>query len=737
VTCAPRVTSAAALLSVIGVLGPLPSPSAWAALAGRAPDIAQDRARPDKPTAAATRISSTVRIDGVLDDDAWKSARPIGPLVQAEPKEGAPATEETEVRILYDLDTLYVAILCRDRTPSGIVSTQLTRDAQLEVDDMVTVIVDPFLDERNGFFFQVNPAGARADGQVSNNAEWAGLDWDGIWDASARITGDGWTAELAIPFKTLRFKPGQATWGLNVERRIKRLNEVDRWSAPRQNVWLSNLAEAGRLEGLVGIRQGLGLDLRPYGSLGREGGSTEAQGGIDIFKNLTPNVMASVTVNTDFAETEVDERQINLTRFPLFFPEKRAFFLEGAGVFEIAGMDSFHGDLVPFFTRRIGLLRGDQVPIGAGVKVVGRQSGFNVGVLDVQTRDLDTNPDAGQNLLAARVSRNIFRQSWIGGIVTRGNPTGAGQNALLGADARLATSEFRGGKNLSLDIYVLRTDDEATGTVDYAGGFKIEYPNDLWHVLLDWKQIGEDFRPALGFVPRTGFRRTSAGISFMPRPHKWGIRQFFFNFWPQYITDLENQVQNWNVMISPVNFELDSGDRFELSFGPEFERLPEPFEITDGNVLAPGSYQWNRWAVEVGTASKRWWVVSLDGSWGGFYEGTRSEIQLDLTFKPSTHLAFGLELERNDISLPTGDFITHVLAVKGDYNFSPNVSWANLIQYDNESRLLGMQSRFRWILKPGSDLFIVLNRGWYQDLEGNYHRLFDRGSAKLQYTFRF
>jgi hypothetical protein len=290
---------------------------------------------------------------------------------------------------------------------------------------------------------------------------------------------------------------------------------------------------------------------------------------------------------------------------------------------------------------------------------------------------------------------------------------------------------------LSLDLYLLRTDDEATHATDYAGGFKIDYPNDLWDLALIWKQIGEDFRPALGFVPRTGIRKTSAGISYMPRPHRWGIRQFYFRVFPEYITDLGNRVQNWSVMITPVNFELESGDRFEVSVEPEFEHLPEPFEIADGNVLQPGSYRWNRWALEIESASKRRWVVSLDSSWGGFYEGTRTEVQLGLEFKPSTHVALGVEIERNDISLPGGSFVTHVVAVKGDYSFSPDVSWANLVQYDNESRLLGVQSRFRWILKPGNDLFVVLNRGWYHDFEGRYHRLFDRGSAKLQYTFRF
>ena len=696
----------------------------------------QAKAGGPKPEIRATPTKDPVRLDAVLSEAAWQAAAPIGPLVQREPREGAPATEETEVRILFTSNALYFGILCHDRTPSRIVSTQLTRDAELDVDDSILVILDPFLDNRNGFFFQVNPAGARADGQVSNNAEELSLDWDGIWNAAARVTESGWVAEIEIPFKTLRFKPEQTTWGLNVERAIKRLNETDRWSAPSQNVWISNLSEAGRLGGLVGIHQGRGLDIRPYVSGGEENSDGQFQVGLDVFKNLAPNLNASATINTDFAETEVDARQVNLTRFPLFYPEKRAFFLEGAGVFDVAGLGGYHVDLLPFFSRRIGLYQGEQVPILAGAKVIGRQSDYNIGFLDVQTRDLEDNPLTGQNLLAARVSRNLFTQSWIGAIVTNGNPAGTGGNNLLGADARFATSSFRGGKNLGLSLYFLRTDDETLGKADYAGGFSIDYPNDLWNISLGWKQIGKDFHPALGFVPRTGIRKASGRVSFQPRPRRWGIRQFFFAIEPSYITDLQNRVENWGVETMPLSFETEPGDRFEASYIPQFERLPEPFEITDGIVIPPGSYQWASYGVQVETADKRPWEASIDVGWGGFYDGTRRAVEFGLTLKPSTHFIFGFEGERNDISLPAGDFSTTVFSVRADLNFSPNVSWANLVQYDSESRELGFQARFRWILKPGNDLFLVVNRGWYRDFDGAYHGSFDRATVKFQYTFR-
>jgi hypothetical protein len=694
------------------------------------------------PKARAFSISERIRIDGKLDEPAWKSAVPIGELTQVLPKEGGIPSEKTEVRILVDGDSLYFGIICYDRAPGSIISTQLTRDADLGVDDNISVVTDPFFDHRNGFFFNVNPAGARADGQISNSAEFTSLDWDGIWNAHARITSEGWVAEIAIPFKTLRFKPGQSVWGLNIQRVIKRYNETNRWSGARRDIWLSNLAEAGQLEGLPNVRQGMGLDIRPYGLiLRKEGDDWKVDGGIDVSKNLAPNLNASLTVNTDFAETEADARQVNLTRFDLFYPEKRAFFLEGAGVFDIATGNPMIPDLIPFFSRRIGLMEREgvptEVPILAGAKITGRQSRYNIGLLDVQTDDVADVGLSGQNLLAARVSRDFMKQSYVGGIFTRGNPSGLGNNTLVGADARFATSNFQGDKNLSLSLFAFRTDDEFSNTTDYAGGFSIDYPNDRWFANLNWKQIGENFNPALGFVPRTGIRKTNAMFMFRPRPEKAGIRQITFHAFPELITNLDNRVDNWRVDISPFEVEFNSGDLFEFQVAPEFERLPFSFPISRDVTVPAGSYQFTRYGVSVETATKRPWVVIAEANFGNFYNGTRRDLELALTLKPSHHLLLELAAQRADVDLVQGKFFTQLFSLQADYNFSPNISWANLVQYDNESRILGFQTRFRWILRPGNDLFLVLNRGWFRTFDHNYISSFDRGTIKLQYTFRF
>jgi hypothetical protein len=722
-------------------------PRAWAVLsvlAVTAIAVPGARAQPETQSlqpAAALRVSTPIRLDGMLDEDAWAGARVITGLAQVEPVQGAAPSEETEVRVVFDAANLYVAITCRDRTPAAIVATQLGRDSDLEVDDHVVIVIDPFLDQRNGFFFIVNPAGARTDGQISNNSRNMSTEWDGIWDARARITPEGWVAEIAIPFKSLRFRPGESTWGLNIQRQIKRRQEIVRWAAPRNDVWVSNLSAAGRLDGLEGLQQGKGLDIRPFVTSGQTNSDWTSKIGLDVVKSITPNVTAVATVNTDFAETEVDSRQVNLTRFPLFFPEKRTFFLEGAGVYDVAGLGSGGEgpppDLLPFHSRTIGLYRGQEVPILAGGKASGRQSGYNIGVLDVQTKDTTVRSGdlAAQNLFAMRVSRNILEQSWVGVIATRGDPSGATSNSLLGFDARFATSRFGGGQNLGLELFALRTEDSSSGS-DYAYGIRVEYPNDRWQAMAGFKQIGERFRPALGFAPRTGIRKMEAEFGFNPRPHRFGIRQISLTAGPTVIANLDGRTESWDVFTHLPQIEFESGEEVSLQVIPTFDRLVEPFEIQPGVVISPGSYQWTQWQVEASTASKRPWVVEVEMARGGFYTGTMTQLATGITVKPSRYVAVTADLELNDVSLPEGDFVAKVASVRLDLRASTNLTWSNQVQYDTDSRLVGFQSRFRWILKPGNDVFFVVGRGWLKQGDGRYARDFDSGSAKLQYTFR-
>ena len=678
-----------------------------------------------------------MKLDGRLDEADWANAAPIGPLTQTEPEEGAPPGEATEVRVLRDDHNLYFGIRSFDRDPRGIAATKMGRDGDLEGDDHVMVVLDTFGDRRNGFFFAVTPRGARAEGQISNNSESLNFDWDGIWDAAARVDGEGWTAELAIPFKTLRFR--KEIRGLGVQRPALRRapagdRSLDRGAPRRLDL---EPVRGGRLEGLSGARQGSGLDVRPYLSGGPTDGAGEAKAGGDVFMNVTPNLTASLTVNTDFAETEADDRQVNLTRFPLFYPEKRTFFLEGAGIFEAAGLGSTNSDLLPFYSRRIGLYRGEEVPILAGLKASGRVDRWNVGLLDVETGRTDDLDVDRQNLLAARVSRNLFRQSFVGGYFTHGNPSGAGGNTLAGVDAHLATSSFRGGENLSLDLYAFLTDDEASGRKGHAWGGKLDYPNDLWDVALSFKEIDADFRPALGFVSRTGIRKATAKADFMPRPGRAGIRQLFFAASTQYVSDLDGRTLDWMVIASPLGLQTESGDELRLEWVPQFERLDEPFEIQDGIVIPAGDYRYTAWIAEVETAQRRRWVAQLEARWGSFYDGDLTRLEAELALKPSPHLLVAAEGEWSRGELPAGRFTAKVLAGRLEVNFTPNLGWSNLVQYDTDSRELGFQSRLRWRVRPGSDVFVVVNRGWVHEEDGVFRPYFDRGSAKVQHTFRW
>jgi hypothetical protein len=697
-------------------------------------------ASPSEPAAGgavAVRAEGPIRLDGRLDEESWSRAQPIGPLTQTEPEQGAPASEATEVRVLRDDEHLYFGIRCFDGSPSATAATKMGRDGALEGDDHVLVVLDTFADRRNGFFFAVNPRGARAEGQIANNSEGLNFDWDGIWDASARVDGEGWTAEIALPFKTLRFKADLDAWGLNVQRYIARRQETDRWRAPRRDLWISNLAEAGRLEGLAGARQGRGLDVRPYLSGGETDGRSEWKAGGDAFKNITPNLTASITLNTDFAETEADSRQVNLTRFPLFYPEKRSFFLEGAGVYEVASLGSSNSDLVPFYSRRIGLYQGGEVPILAGLKLSGRVERWNVGLLDVETDRVDGLSLGRQNLLAARVSRNLFRQSFVGALVTHGNPSGAGSNTLAGVDARLATSAFRGGENLSLDLYAFVTDDEGSGRKGHAWGGKLDYPNDLWDVALTFKEISEAFRPALGFVRRTGIRKTNAKADFMPRPGRLGIRQLFFEGSLQYVTDTFGRALDWQAVVTPLGFQTESGERAHVEWVPQFERLETPFEVQPGIVIPAGDYRYTAWIAELETAERRRWIAELEARWGSFYDGDLTRFKVGVVLKPSPHVLASVAGEWSEGTLPAGRFTARVLEGRLEMNASPDLGLSTLVQYDSDSRELGWQSRLRWRIRPGSDLFVVFNRGWLREEDGVYRPRFDHGSAKVQHTFRF
>lgn len=690
-------------------------------------------------TLNATPFDEQLELDGVLDEAAWATADSIASLTQTEPVEGADPTGRTAVKILVNGAALVIGIRADDPEPERIVSYAKARDAGLFGEDHVKIVLDTFRDGRSGYIFAINPGGARYDALVANRGEGENSDWDGVWEAATARTGRGWSAEVRIPVRSLMFKEGLDSWGFNIERRIQRLQETSRWSSPTRDYQVGQTSRAGLLTGLPPFDLGLGLSVRPSVTADLEradpGVSTDAAGdaSLDVTQRLGSNVLASLTVNTDFAETEVDTRRTNLTRFPLFFPEKRTFFLEGAETFTFGlGLGQ---DLVPFHSRRIGLLEGQEVPIVVGGKLNGLVGRTNIGALAVRTGDVSGLAPAS-TMGVVRLKQNVLAESSVGMIATAGDPEGRADSYTAGLDLTYQTSSFRGSKNFLVGVWGLVTKRQGLTGDRTAAGLKIDYPNDDWDIAFTYRRIGEHFDPSLGFVPRTGIHTLSGGADFRHRFQSRIFRYMFYEFRPSAVFDLDGQWESYRVFLAPVNWRFESGDRFEFNWVPTGEHLDAPFEVADGVIIPPGSYDFARWRLEAQFASQR--KVSGQVTWwfGSFYNGSLHEIQLESTWNPSPLLTVDLEMTRNIGDLPTGEFTTDLVGGRLRLNLSPDLGLASFVQYDTESNTIGSNTRLRWTFHPLGDLFIVYNH----NLEDRLDRWsFESNQLlfKLQYTMRY
>jgi hypothetical protein len=694
---------------------------------------------PPALTLRVGRATAVVRVDGRLDEPIWQTADSIANLTQVEPVEGTRPTGRTVIRILADADAIVVGIMAYDPDPSGIVSYAKARDADLEDEDHVRLLFDTFLDQRSGYVFAVNPLGARYDALVSDRGEHENESWDAIWEAAAVRTKDGWSVEIRIPLRSLAFARGLDHWGFNVERRIQRLQETSRWASPGQDARVTQPSRAGLLTNLPPFALGVGLTVRPTvtggGSKAGPGASVDGrfEPSVDASQRLGPNLLATVTVNTDFAETEVDTRRTNLTRFPLFFPEKRTFFLEGTDIFDFGlGLGE---EFVPFHSRRIGLVAGQEVPLIIGGKVSGRVGGTNIGALAVRTGAADSLAPAS-TMGVARVRQNVLRESSVGALATVGDPLGRPNSWLAGADATFQTSHLRGDKNLLVGLWGLATNRDGLVGDRTAAGFQLSYPNDLWDASFGVTRIGDGFDPSLGFVPRPGVYLVALNARYAPRPGWWLVRQMFHELFIDGVTDLDGKWESYRVFMAPVNWRLESGDRFEINVAPTGERLVTPFEVADGVLIPAGSYHFRRFRLEVETAAKRplggqvtWWF-------GGFFSGTLHQIELEATWKPSGTFAVEIDGERDIGRLPQGNFTTDLIGTRLQVNVSPDLTISSLAQWDNDSRTLGTNTRLRWTFDPLGDLFLVYNHN-LADRPGGLG--FDGNAllAKVQYAFRY
>jgi hypothetical protein len=602
--------------------------------------------------------------------------------------------------------------------------------------------------------FAVNPNGARYDALVASQGEGENAEWDGVWEAATWRSESGWSVEIRIPIRSILFRSGLTQWGFNVQRRIQALQETQRWATPRRQFQLTHVSQSGLIVGLPVFDLGIGLSLRPAVVTGAEQPSptgprtTQAELSLDATQRVGANTLASLTVNTDFAETEVDTRRTNLTRFPLLFPEKRTFFLEGADVFDFGlGTSS---DVRPFFTRQIGLLSAREVPLTAGLKINGRERGTSFGALVVRTGlsdipALDTLPTAN-TLGVARIRKNVLRESSIGAIATMGDPLGRRDSWLAGPDITYQTSRFRGDKNFLAGAWAL-----GMGRADVAGtpksfGGKIDYPNDLWDLAFTYKWIDSTFQPSLGFVPRPGVQIMTFNLTHSPRPSGpvlgLPVRQMNNEFLNTLVLGTDGAWQSYRVFLAPVNWRLVSGDRVELNVVPTGERLTEPFEIADGVTIPVGTYRWNRYRAEVGTASKRRVSGQLTWWFGDFYTGTLQEIIGTAAIKPSPLFIVELNATRNIGDLAQGSFTQQVVGTRLRFNVSADLQFNTYLQYDNESDTFGSNARARWAFSPTGDLFVVYNHNMDDRLDVLSNRrgwrfVSNQLLVKLQHAFRY
>ena len=684
-------------------------------------------------------------IDGRLDDAVWSTSGIVEDLHQILPTEYAEPTEHTTIYVLYDQENLYIGARMWDDEPDEVTARILRQGELIRTDDAFAVLLSPFNDKRSGYFFSVNPNGVRVEGLFQDVSRFL-LDWDGIWEARSSVDGDGWVTELAIPLRSLSFDPNGDVWGINFYRRVVRKQETIGW-VTRNRDW--NPSTSGEVEGLSGLQQGVGLDVVPSLSVRRvkqyspPGSDSEVEPSLDLFYKPTPGLTGVLTLNTDFSAAEVDDRQVNLTRFSLFFPEKRAFFLQDADIFQFGRIGAFPGpdnnNAKPFFSRTIGLTPNfEPVDLEGGVKLSGRVGPWNFGVLGVR-QDAFEDVEA-TNLFVGRVTANVLQESLLGVIVTDGDPDSDRDNSLYGFDFLYLNTRLRNGRSMEGDVWYQQSD--TPGLDDDDRAFGISASSNTQEKLggfMSFKEVQENFRPALGFINRLGVRNLETAVNYTFRPENRFLRAIQVRLgFDRFERIADGSLESETVNLRPFRLENHTGDNLQLSFITNREGLIEPFEISEGVIIPIGDYEFDRRAMQLNTGGQRRWSGGLVYEAGDFFDGKSFSFRQYLNWRPSAHFRLNLEYQIDDIDLPQGSFVTRLTRLRADIVFSSRLSWVNLFQWDNVTNTLGINSRLHWIPQAGRDAFLVLNHNM-RDIDGN--RTFRSESAeltlKVNYTFRF
>lgn len=679
-----------------------------------------------QPTLEAVPVETAPELDGVLDEACWRHAPRAVRFTQRELTEGAPATERTEAAVVYTDQALYIGAWCFDSEPEAIRALEYARDFNNGLDDDFEVLLDTYNDDRNGFLFITNPLAARRDAQVLNNGDGFNRFWNGVWDVATTRTDSGWFAEFRIPFITLKYpdEKGAQTWGINFERNIRRKREEVRWSGWERDYSFRQVNQAGVLTGLRNIRGSDFIELKPYAIGGRQWSnrSENSDGrddigdiGGDINYLITPNIRANLTLNTDFAQVEVDRQQINLTRFPLFFPERREFFLEGQDYFDMG----YGGNrITPFYSRRIGLNEErEEVPLLAGGRILGKLRNSTLGFMSIQTAEQPEQPTT--NYTVASWRQDVLRQSTLG-IMTVNQLRDGRYHTTTGVNGKYATSRLFGDKNLNLSGAYIQTANSGQRFQSEAHALRLQaqYPNDKLSIFTSYQRAPAPFEPEVGLERRENFQEAFATVTLQPRPHPEGwlgwIRQFFIT--PGTITytyfDDTRALQTFIYRITPLSFETRSGENVSFSMQRQAEGVQDTFSVGPDAPILPGTYWQNRFSASVSSFSSRRFSGNASVDWGGYFGGARTATSVGTGWRASRFLRVGFTYERNAIRLDTLTFTTHLLRTNLRYGITPNLFGTVLAQWNNQQELGIFNFRLRWIPSPGKDFFFIVNQAY-------------------------
>jgi hypothetical protein len=703
-----------------------------------APGISATAQQSNPDSIKAVFTNETPAFDGKLIEAIWQSAPAINNFIQRELDFGKPSTEATKVAIVYDKLAMYIGVWCYQK--NNIRAKYMQRDFFYSEDDNFQVALSPFNDKRNGYLFVINPNGARADLLISGNEE-ANQDWNAVWDVRTSVTTEGWFAEIRIPFNSLQFKKDSVyNWAINFERNIRSKNEQVLWQGWTRDCSIFCLVNAGHLSGLTDIGYAKYFELKPF-TLGRfekqTGTPTELKGKIggDLNVNITPTLKLNLTTNTDFAQVEADRIAVNISRFNLYYPEKREFFLEGYQnyQFNVGGANEI------FYTRKIGIENFQQVPIAAGGRLFGKVGGNNIGLLNTQTATSDSAPATNNTII--RYRKDIGRQSYIGGILTSKNNSLI-SNQVAGADGAFTTSKFLKNKNLVVAALVSKSFDKGKNdNGSYAWRFFIDYPNDLLDNFIAVGSIQNNYNPELGFLERKNFTNLTWNFRFYPRwLTKYGIRRMSLNPWVFriYQTYTTGELESFYNETRPLGFFTKSGERFEYNLQQEFQRLDEPFVLTDSIKIPAGKYWMHRQELQLGSfQGRKVWVDAIVG-WGEFYTGNITILEASMGINFNKHFNLRTDYILNNIKLLQGKVTTHELAQYVNYAFTPRFDVAMFVQWNSLDDLLSGNFRLHWIPNIGSDLYVVYNRGYTKldELKFNQPEV-SSGAAKLVWRFVF